>query len=348
MSFQNLLSTFGSSSALSFTLVGEGYEFEFVVRDLADQHTQVIESLRIAKDGTLIGSLRWAALRERLTTYFLETSAGVEEVEVTFSGILPQVSEASDPISVAAICSQILPKLVGNTYWLQANRATPPRHETYRPDAPLAPDGTGITQLIYANDISGSDIMSALADWYQTAMGSRLAIRRGAFASEELFSFCIESSGSLIELADTGEGMGQVLSIIALLLLAERDLLGPNPILVLEHPELHLHAAAEPALARLLCRVAASGKAQILAETHSESFLLAVQLAILDQQLKVSDVLVYWVEKEANQPAKTAPIRFDSEARPAGGSWPPGVFNERAEMARAVVLARRPDSNNAS
>lgn len=348
MGFQNLLSRFASSSALAFKLTGDGYDFEFVIRDLADQRVQIVETLKISESGVNVATLRWAAIPDRLSTYICETPEGLQEAEVSFVGLMPTATNVSVVRNLVAICADILPKLVGNTYWLQANRATPPRRETYRPGGPLAADGAGITQLIYTADIAGSDIVSALAEWYQSAMGSRLAIRRGAFASEELFSFCIETAGSLIDLADTGEGMGQVLSIVALLLLAERDLLGPDPVLVFEHPELHLHAAAEPALAELLCRIAATGKAKILAETHSESFLLAVQLAILSQELSVSDVLVYWVEKDESQPARISPIEFDHEARPAGGSWPPGVFNERIEMARKVVLARRAEPNNES
>lgn len=340
MSFHNLLSRFGAGSAISFGVSGPDYDVQYKIRDLPDRRTQIVESMTLTMNDEPPMSLNWSAQTDKVDTYLYTDEAGEREVQVTFDGLFPSLQSDRGVTVLSAMSQHMLRRAVDNTHWLQANRAIPPRKESYRPGAQVTCDGSGITQLLYEHDLRGSDIITSLSDWFNEAMGVRIVIQKGAFSSDELFSFCVQSSDGLIELADTGEGTGQVLSIVGLLLLAERGLLGNLPTLVFEHPELHLHAAAEPALADLLCRVAASGKAKIITETHSESFLLALQLSILRGQLSHSDVLVYWVQKEEGQASTLQPISFDANGRPEGGAWPPGVFNERADLARKVLLAR--------
>ncbi len=343
--FSGILSKFTSSLALGFSVTDGATTLRYVVRDLPDQRRQIVESMRLTSAAGDTTSLKWLASEGRPNAYYFSNGDAEDvEVNVVFSGLFPAVEGVGHPqvIEFGIEAALILQKWVSDVYWLQANRASPTRREVYAgTQGALAPDGSGITQILYDEAANGSDIVEALSDWYQAATGFRLTLQRGAFLSAELFSFCLETAGGVIELADTGEGMGQVLPILGLLLLALRQRLGNHPTLVFEHPELHLHSAAEPALANLLCEVAASGTASIIAETHSESFLLAVQLALIEGRLRPEHVVVYWVRQSDGSAATISEITFGADGRPSGGSWPPGVFNEKVEQARKVVLARR-------
>lgn len=346
--FDGLLSKFTSAGALSFSVESSGTVVRFVVRQITEQNRQIVEHLSVSKGGIVI-SLDWAASTERPSLYKFKDDKLERDVEVKFEGLFPLPSpDDADVNDLANIAHSCVQTWVKDIFWLQANRAVPPRKEVFG-GAPgdLTPDGSGVTQMLFEEDGKESDIISALSDWYVEATGHKLVLIRGAFAASELFSFCLEAAGKPVELADTGEGMGQVLPILGLLLLAERGRLGACPTLLFEHPELHLHSAAEPALANLMCRVAASSSAKVVAETHSESFLLALQLAIIEGKLDPKDCAVYWVRQSDGAPASLVSISFDSEGRPEGGAWPPGVFNEKTEQARRVVLARRAKATNA-
>lgn len=356
--FDNILSRFSSGRALSFEVKGDSGRVHHVIRDLPDKRKRVVEVYEVEREGQF-GRLEWLALDDQPNAYKLTTNGIPELVEVTFSGLFPVASQHKRNNDYAVrdltiegmklIGTEILKNEIGNTYWLQANRAVPPRKEVVSGSlGSIHPDGSGITEFLYEEYYNGSDIIEELSKWYKTATGYTMTVKRGAFLDSDLYSFGLEAAGSFIELADTGEGMGQVLPILGLLMLAERGRLGEKPTLLLEHPELHLHSAAEPALANLLCSVAASGTANIVAETHSESFLLALQLAVIEGRLSPQDVAVYWVRQTDGLAATVNEITFDEGGRPTGGAWPPGVFDEKAEQARKVVLARRAQIKNAN
>ena len=188
-------------------------------------------------------------------------------------------------------------------------------------------------------------MIQEVSKWYQRATQHRLAVRRGSFLGKELFSIVlspIAGTSVEVEVVDTGEGMGQVLPVIGLLALAKHRQLGNAPILAIEHPELHLHPSAHAALAELFCSVAARKRPPtILVETHSENFMLSVQLAIVNQKLASDAVLVYWVRQSDDGSALIEKIEFDNFGRPKGDKWPPGVFSESVEQSRDLLLARR-------
>lgn len=83
---------------------------------------------------------------------------------------------------------------------------------------------------------------------------------------------------------DSGEGIAQALPVITLCAQAANNELGKFPIVVLEQPELHLHPDATVELAEFICRCAQKNKnARFIIETHSESFLLAIQKSLVSK-----------------------------------------------------------------
>ena len=59
-----------------------------------------------------------------------------------------------------------------------------------------------------------------------------------------------------------------------------------------------------------------------------ENFLLAVQLAIVKQQLDARSVVVYWVRQSDSGSAVIDKIEFDELGRVKGDKWPPGVCSD--------------------
>jgi AAA ATPase domain len=357
-SFGDILSRFSNSPALSFELRwddGEIRAVEYVIRDLPDRRRQIVEKL------TLFGSRRerllaaeWIPQEEKgaVSTRYKIFSIFQHDLEIDlrFRGLKPQF-DAFESSAFAAdlfiVLESLLDSFGDDVNWLHALRALPPRREVFTgvPNR-VDPDGKGITQLLFYDDLVGGSVIEEVSKWYQSATKHRLDVRRGSFAGKELFSVVlspIAGSSVEVELVDTGEGMGQVLPVIGLLALAKHHQLGKAPILAIEHPELHLHPSAHAALAELFCSVAAEKQrpATIIVETHSESFLLSVQLAIVNQKLASDKVAVYWVRQSDDGAALIDRIEFDDFGRPKGDNWPPGVFSENVEQSRNLLLARR-------
>ena len=145
-----------------------------------------------------------------------------------------------------------------------------------------------------------------------------------------------------VDLRDTGEGMIQVLPVLTALALARRTE-EAGQVLALEEPESHLHPALQRALVEEVCAAAApsaKGQPRILLETHSEHFLLAVQLQILQDKIDPDDVLIYWVRQLDNGESVVERMGLDRRARFVGGTLPPGVFSEDTDMAREIIRAR--------
>lgn len=357
-SFADIRSRFSSSPALSFELKwnkGEIGAVEYIIRDLPDLRRQIIEKLVVfglGNDRQLIAE--WIPQERKgnvSTRYKISNDFRNDlEADIRFRGLRPQLDAPDSSAFVAdlfILLDDLFDSFAEDVNWLHALRALPPRREVFTgvPNR-VDPDGKGITQLLAYDDLVGGSVIEEVSKWYQTATQHRLEVRRGSFAGKELFSIVLSPTAGAaveVEVVDTGEGMGQVLPVIGLLSLAKHRQLGKAPILAIEHPELHLHPSAHGALADLFCSVAA-GKERpptILVETHSENFLLSVQLAIVNQRIATESVLVYWVHQSESGAAHIDRIEFDEFGRPKGDRWPPGVFSESVEQSRNLLLARR-------
>jgi hypothetical protein len=99
-----------------------------------------------------------------------------------------------------------------------------------------------------------------------------------------------------IDLADVGEGMGKVLPVLVAVGSAAAGT-GPRMVAV-EDPDVHLHDDTERHLAEHLCEVVRGNPAvTVVAETHSHTFLLAVQNQVR-LGLPPEKVNVIWAQAE--------------------------------------------------
>jgi hypothetical protein len=258
---------------------------------------------------------------------------------IDFRGLLPKtLGDVADEYKLISNqldrASLYLQELASHIHWLSGLREPIPRLEIAS-DAPISidPSGCGVGQVLYQDRMATGELLSIVSSWYQSATGHRVDIQTGAFRDLNLFELTLSPVGATpmgISFSDAGEGMAQMLPVITLLAMAQLGRLGPEPIIGIEHPELHLHPAAHGPLANLFCKVVGSGGGpKVLVETHSGSLLREVQLQIVEGALDPQAVLMYWVRSSQVGPAELLRIEFDASGSPKGDGWPPGVLGGR-------------------
>lgn len=199
----------------------------------------------------------------------------------------------------------------------------------------VGPRGDGAPQLI-AGD---SQLYERVSAWYQEHMdGWTLELDH----SGAVFSCVMRSGEREINLADTGQGFGQVLPVLVQQLRHRSGSAGGDKSLldIVEHPELHLHPAAHGALADLYVDTVVENGGRVLVETHSENFLLRLRRRVAEGRISPAQVALYWVDERKDEASSTIrPIEIDR--RGVLSDWPEGVFAESYEEVRALRRAAR-------
>jgi predicted ATPase len=118
----------------------------------------------------------------------------------------------------------------------------------------------------------------------------------------------------MVNIADVGFGVSQVLPVLVALLAGE-----PGQLVYLEQPELHLHPKAQVALAGILADAANRG-VRVVAETHSALLLLAVQTLVAKGSIAPEKVILHWFERGEDGITKITSRELDEAGR--FGDWP--------------------------
>ncbi len=128
----------------------------------------------------------------------------------------------------------------------------------------------------------------------------------------------------LVNIADVGFGVSQVLHVLVALLVAK-----PGQLVYLEEPELHLHPRAQQALATVLADAANRG-VRVVAETHSSILLLAVQTLVAEGKISPDKVILHWFQRDARGATKVTSGEMDQLG--AYGDWPEDFGEVEAEV----------------
>lgn len=118
----------------------------------------------------------------------------------------------------------------------------------------------------------------------------------------------------LVNIADVGFGVSQVLPVLVALLVAK-----PGQLVYIEQPELHLHPRAQQALAPILAEAADRG-ARVVVETHSSILLLAIQTLVAEGKLSPDKVKLHWFQRDSRGATKVTSGELDPLG--AYGDWP--------------------------
>jgi hypothetical protein len=253
------------------------------------------------------------------------TLNGMRSDSKSLRGLLPNIAEA-EPLRREA------------TELLKNSLHIGPVREFVQPHYPVPSEsavefavGTDhVAQLLY----SDSGLRAAVGKWTADNLdGWRLDIRQNL----ELFDLVTRRSGRVGNLADSGQGMQQVLSVAALC--CGRALgRGGMPFLdIVEQPELHLHDAAHAALGDLLLSAVAGGGGNIIAETHSESLVLRVRRRVAEGLDPDRVAIIYVGDNGDGSRLRRIALRSDGET----DWWPDGVFSESFVEVKAIRRAQR-------
>jgi len=141
-----------------------------------------------------------------------------------------------------------------------------------------------------------------------------------------------EASGAhdLVNIADVGFGVGQVLPVLVAMLAMTK-----GQILYVEQPEIHLHPKAQYELGRILSNAVDEGKILIV-ETHSDHILLGMQQEIASKNVDPTNISLNWFTKSEDGIASVTNGILDTKGR--WRDWPEDFAANR--MANQKLLLK--------
>ena len=178
----------------------------------------------------------------------------------------------------------------------------------------------------------------------QLGMTTEVAVRRVSDAGLELLVGRLPGGSSrgqdLVNVADVGFGVSQVLPVLVALLVAER-----GQLVYLEQPELHLHPRAQYVLAGIMADAAKRG-VKVVAETHGALLLLQIRTLLAKGGLDPDLVKLHWFSRDPED-GTTSIHSTDLDENGAFGEWPEdfGDVNLKAQGSYLDAVAERGSHN---
>ncbi len=193
--------------------------------------------------------------------------------------------------------------------------------------------------LILVQDLKkNSTLINKVSNWYKENFeGWELDVLESKAKTETKYEISISNSVIKgINIKQTGQGIHQVLPLIVLSYMSEKE----PTLVIIEEPETHLHPAAHALLAQRFAEsYLENTNKQYLIETHSQNFVLRLRRMVAEGTLKPEDIAIYYVDfDERRNESSLKEIEVDN----GGGVkwWPEGIFSETAQETRAIYNAQ--------
>lgn len=136
----------------------------------------------------------------------------------------------------------------------------------------------------------------------------------------------------VVNIADVGVGVSQVLPVIVALAAAEKQ-----QVVYIEQPEIHLHPQAQEALAAALVAAAEAG-ATIIVETHSDLLLLGIQTKISQGEIDYRNVAFHWFDRGSD--GQTLVKTAELDQRGTFGEWPNDFLATRLGAEKEFIVTQ--------
>jgi len=133
-----------------------------------------------------------------------------------------------------------------------------------------------------------------------------------------------DKTENMVNIADVGFGVSQVLPVLVALLVAS-----PKQLVYLEQPEIHLHPRAQAALAQVLIDAANRG-VYVVAETHSSLLLTAIQTRVARGEMAPDQVMLHWFQRGEDGVTQVTSAELDETG--AFGEWPEDFADVELEV----------------
>lgn len=250
---------------------------------------------------------------------------GFSDEERSIRGLLPDIPEAMPWRSGAG-------RLLAKSCHIGAIRD--PVRETYEilrgPPARLPNTQDTVAQFILAD----AELRAMIGDWTAAHLeGWRVDVQQ----TLDVFKLLARRAGREINVADSGQGIQQVLPVIALCCWRNLGREAAPFLDIIEQPELHLHDAAHAALGDLLLSAVSPGTGSMVVETHSEALVLRIRRRVAEGLPPATVSLVYVDDTDEGSQLRSIPLRADGEVE----WWPEGVFSEAFQEVKAIRRAQR-------
>lgn len=183
--------------------------------------------------------------------------------------------------------------------------------------------------------------MRQLNKWFNIlGLNGKVTAERSSRSNAELFSIYISSPGSghKINIADSGFGFSQILPMLVAGVTSPQD-----SFIILEQPEIHLNPKIQTSLADVFVNMTKTGT-NLIVETHSEHILLRLRTLIAKQEIKPSEVGLYFVERQGGVSfIREIPIEGDGQI--LVDAWPEDFFadsiRESLNLANSQMALRK-------
>jgi predicted ATPase len=332
-SLSDLLSRLHPTPVLGIELASQDVTASYEIRYLPDQRRQVLE--RITRyEGGIERALHWTTTGSRYE--LSEQNKPVGELDVEIKGLSIKGDESLLGRPVWDVPGA---KDLASVHWVDALRHRVRRRTSFgpRPSESMAADGSDAPAVFAHAMLDESPLYDTVRAFYRENLGHEISVvQRG----DDFQIVMAPVSAPLVEvdLIDTGEGLGQVLPVAVALAQATHS--DESSLIAVEQPELHLHPRLHEQLAHWICRlVSRANGPRVIVETHSENILLTILLSLIEGDIEVDDLIVYWVHQLENGQSIAERITFDDLAQPQG-LWPPDVFQEDAALAARLNRKR--------
>lgn len=324
----------------------DGKRFGWELRDMPEFHRHIVDVFfcELSND-----ELEFRAIakpdsktlyHEAPLTYDVESGTTRTDFPgIIFDGLRPSARNIPLNLSPPSLFSSFDSLKSEVPIWLSSNRTfTSRQHERRAGAVVVEPDGSGVEQLLIRAKEKSAPWFEKMQEWFR----KNLAIEIYVEPTGKNFSITVGRTGDPFRsnLMDCGQGIQELLPIVSVLF-ARQDGDVSSPLLALEEPESHLHPKFHPLLGDLFAEMAEANSIDvILAETHSESLLLNVQLMIAKGKLSRDNVIVYWIRQSEKGFSVAEPVEFEKDGSP-GKKWPPRVFSTDIELARELFKRQR-------
>lgn len=319
-----------NSKDIDFEVTWQSNGISFSLRQNAHEH-ELINKLGIKKEG--------------ITKNYLPSAQNFSEFECDGENSISLESFFS--ISDTCIREKIR-RSSASVSWISSIRTSPPRSFDIGLGTKIGVNykGEGIGETLWYIKGNCPDAFELINTWLLETTGRKLKLDSSSMqnvntgrATVKLQTVDNAIESSPVDIIDSGEGIAQALPVVTLCSMAKFGLLGEAPIITIEQPELHLHPQAIVTLAEFMINILKDKEnIKLVIETHSESFLLAIQSAIVKREIINDDLSCYWVEKEDNV-SSISNITFDDVGY-IQGNWPQSVFREIIAQSKELLQAR--------
>jgi predicted ATPase len=241
--------------------------------------------------------------------------------------------------------NEVLYPFVSRLEYIGPLRQQPLRHYQWNNNYPTEMGAAGefAIQAIIASNLQKGDLENEVAKALKK-MGliDSFKVKSLSKDSDEHYKVLVKiTKGSTeVSLPDVGSGVSQILPILTALYNSK-----PGAIILLEHPEIHLHPKAQIELADIIVDAVKRRKIQVIIESHSEHFLTRIQTRVADGEISKNSTKLYFCKNEKGFSELEELIIEDSGRI---DNWPPNFFGNMLEETsnRVRAFRNRKDTKN--